>query len=99
MLGSQSLLPNRQRPPVKRLGLGVLALVVVQLRQAVEAGSHLGMLRPPDFLIDRQGAPVEWLGVGVIALCVVELGQVVEAGGDVLVVRSRVSSVIVSACG
>ena len=46
MLGPQGLLSDPQRTLVERLGLGVLALGVVELRQVVEALGHVGMLRP-----------------------------------------------------
>ena len=44
MLGSQSLLHDRQRPIVERLGLGIVALGPVKLRQVVEARGNVGMV-------------------------------------------------------
>ena len=40
MLRAKGLFPDRQRPLVKGLGLRVLALVVVEPREVVEAGGH-----------------------------------------------------------
>ena len=49
MVGPQRLLPDRQGPLVERLGLRVLALVVVEPRQVVEARGHIGMVGPSAF--------------------------------------------------
>ena len=89
MLRPQRLLKNRQRPPEERLGLGVLALLVVELRQVVEARGYLGVLRPQRLLKNRQRALVERLGLGVLALLVVEQRQVVEAGGQARILLSK----------
>ena len=76
------LLQDAQRLFVERLGLGVLALIVVERRQVVEAGGHTRMLRPQGRLLNRQRPFVEGLGLGVLALATVELSQVVEALGN-----------------
>ena len=44
MLWSQGLLSDRQRPFIERLRLSVLALVSVELCQAVETLAHMWML-------------------------------------------------------
>ncbi len=46
MVGAQGFLPNRQRPLDERLGRGVLALGVVELRRVVEAPGRVWMPRP-----------------------------------------------------
>ena len=46
MLGPQGLLLNNQQPLVEWLGLFVLALSVVELRQLVETGCQTRVLRP-----------------------------------------------------
>ena len=45
MFGSQGLLLNRQRAQVERLGLRVLALQVIELRQVVEKDGSGGISR------------------------------------------------------
>ena len=55
MIGSH-FLPDRQRALVEWLGLGVLALGAVELRQVVEAGRYVGALGFQGFLQDRQRA-------------------------------------------
>ena len=44
MVGAERLFPDRKRSPVERLGLGVVALVLVQQGQTVQASGHIGML-------------------------------------------------------
>ena len=44
--GTQLLLADRQRPLVERLGLRILALVTVEVRQVVEPDCQGGMLEP-----------------------------------------------------
>ena len=46
MVGAEGLLLDRQRAFVERLGLGVLALGVVELGQVVQACGHSGMVLP-----------------------------------------------------
>ncbi len=89
MLGPQGVFIDRQRTLEERLGLGVVALGLVEQRQVVEARGHLGVLRPQGFLPDRQGALMERLGLGVLALGSVQRCQVVEARGQSLVFRSE----------
>ena len=45
VLRPQGLLLDRQRPPEERLGLGVLALGIVERRQAVEGRGHVRVLQ------------------------------------------------------
>ena len=66
--GPKRLFPDRQRPLVKRLGLRVLALVSVKLRQVVEARGHVGVLRAQRLFPDRQRPLVKGLGLRVLAL-------------------------------
>jgi len=65
---SESLLPNRQRTLVQRLGLRVLARVVVKCRQVVEVDGNATVFRAQDLLVNRQRALIERLGLGVAAL-------------------------------
>jgi hypothetical protein len=72
MVGAQRLLQNRERAPIERLGLGILSLVAVKLRQVVEARSHIGMVGAQRLLPDRERAPIERLGLGILSLVVVK---------------------------
>jgi hypothetical protein len=46
MLGAQRLFINRQRPLINGLGLRLLALVVIEQREVVEALGYDRVLRP-----------------------------------------------------
>ena len=61
------LLPDLQAAAVERLGLGVPAHGLVQDRQVVQAGGHVGVVAPELLLPDLQAAAVERLGLGVPA--------------------------------
>ncbi len=89
MLRPKRLLVDRQRPLVERLGLGVLALDAVKLRQVIEARGYQGVLRPKRLLQDRERAFVEWLGLAVAALGVIDQRQVVETSGEAYVIRPK----------
>ena len=67
MVGAERLLADGQGALEERLGLGVVALRTVQLRQVVEAGGGVGMVGAERLLADGQGALVERLGLGVLA--------------------------------
>ena len=54
MIRAESLLPDRQRALVERLGLRVLALGIVQRREVVQARGHIGMIRADRLLGDLQ---------------------------------------------
>ena len=82
MIRRQTLLQYIQPALNQRLGLGVLALGVVEPRQVVEALRDIGMLGAEGFFADRQRALIQRLGLGVLALGIVEQRQVVEAGRD-----------------
>ena len=88
MLRAQGLFPDRQCPLIERLGLRVLALVVVKRRQVVEARGYVGVLRAQGLFPDRQRPLVKRLGLRVLALALVKLRQVVEAPGHVGVLRA-----------
>ncbi len=72
MVRAERLLGNRQRALEKRLGLRVLALVVVERSEIAQARAYKGMIRAECLLGNRQRALVEWLGPRVLALGVVE---------------------------
>jgi hypothetical protein len=50
---------------VQRLGLRVEALVVVEPRQVVEAGSGVEVVGSQRFFANGEGAPAQWLGFRV----------------------------------
>ena len=68
MIGTERFLPDRQRPLVERLGVGIATLGLVKLRQIVQRRSDIGMIGTERFLADRQRSLVERLGVGVATL-------------------------------
>ena len=70
---------------VNGFGLRVLTFVVVEPRQIVEAGGHVGVLRAQGLFPDRQRPLVKGLGLRVLTLVVIEQRQIVEAGGITLV--------------
>ena len=67
MLRPQGLLPDRQRPLVERLGLGVLALGAVELCQVVERGRQARVFGPKRFRGLQRGLGLRHC-LGVIAL-------------------------------
>ena len=75
-----------QRLAVKRLGPRVVALVLVQPGQIVQAGGIIGVVLPEDLLPDLQGLTAKRLGPRVVALALVQPGQIVQAGGIIGVV-------------
>ncbi len=68
MIGPERLLVDRQRPLVERLGLGVAALVIIELSQIVQRQRNNGMIGPERLFFDRQRPLAERLGLGVAAL-------------------------------
>src|SRR3989442_15684296 len=54
MIRAESLLIDRQRALEERLGLRVLALGLVELREVVQARGHIGMIRAVGLLGDPQ---------------------------------------------
>src|SRR5437660_722870 len=76
MIRLEHFLFNGQGSLVERLGLAVLALVMVERRQVVEALCDIGVLWLEHFLSNGQGSLVERLGLGVLALVFVEHRQV-----------------------
>jgi hypothetical protein len=54
MLRTQDIFPYRQRPLVEEFGLCVLALIVGERRQIVEAGGHVRVLRAQGLFPNRQ---------------------------------------------
>ena len=85
---AQRLLADLQAALVERLGLGVLALGLVQLRQVVQAGGHVGVVGPS--ACSRISRPAgERLRLGVPAQGLVQCRQVVQAGRHVGVVSAQ----------
>src|SRR5437016_10280669 len=66
MLRSQLLLPDAQGPLVEGLGLRILALLSVEVRQSMERGGHIRMVGSQLLLPNVQGALVEGLGLGIL---------------------------------
>ena len=66
---------------------GVLALVVIQKSEIVEAESRVGMVGSQLLLTDFEGSHVQGFGLGVLALAAVEASEIVEAGSRVGMVR------------
>jgi hypothetical protein len=64
----------------ERFSFGVLAHVLVQLAQVIEAGRGDVMFRAQDLLVDPERFLVERLCSGVLAHVILQHGQVVEAG-------------------
>src|SRR6516165_6771805 len=52
MVWAEGLLPDRQRASVEWLGLGVLGLGAVDLREVVQARGHVGVVRSDRVLGD-----------------------------------------------
>ncbi len=67
MMGTSRRLVDRQSALVERLGLGVLALGIVEFRQVVEVIVDIGMVGTQSFLIDRQRPLKKRIGLGVLA--------------------------------
>ena len=80
MFWPKNLLPDPERFLVERFGFGVLAHILVQLGQVIEAGRRVGMFWPKNLLPDPERFLVERFGFGVLAHSLVQRGQVIEAG-------------------
>ena len=64
----QAPFQNRQRALIKRLGLRVVALIVVEQREVVEVGGDIRVIRTERLFINRQRALIERLGLRIVAL-------------------------------
>ena len=64
MVGTERLFPNRQSTFVKLLGIGVAALLPVEVGQIVQTVGDGGVVGAQCFFADRQSAPVQRLGLG-----------------------------------
>jgi hypothetical protein len=82
MLRAQRLLPDLDGALEQLVGLGVAAEPLVQMRQVVHAGGHVGMVRAERLLADGERAPARVLHLGEAALVLVDLGEVVEDERD-----------------
>ena len=56
MVGPERRLADGQRPLIKRFGLGMLALGVVEHRQTLQAFGDVGMIGAEDIFADTQRA-------------------------------------------
>ncbi len=68
MLRPQSLLPDGQCPPVKRLCLGIPPLNLEQEPEVINGRCHFWVLCPGVLFEDLQRAPVERFRLGVPTL-------------------------------
>src|SRR5450432_211710 len=77
VFGAERRFADGEGAAVKRLGLGVTALVVVERRQVVEAAGGVRVFGSEHCFVDGEGAAVERLGLGIPALVTIERRQVV----------------------
>jgi hypothetical protein len=89
MLWSQGTFVDGKGALIQGLGLLVLALVLVEPRQIVEAGGRVGVLCSYLLLCDREGALVQGLGLLVLALVFIQESQIVEADRRVGMIGSQ----------
>ena len=82
----RSSIANARR--IQRLGLTQAVGGLQQLRQVVEVGGDVGVVRAVRPLVDRQRPPHQRLGLTQAVGVLQQLRQVVEVGGDVGVVRA-----------
>ena len=74
MVGAQRPLANCQRSSVERLGLGVVALRLMEECQGVERCADIGVVGAQRIFGYIEGSPCDWFGLSVAALRVVEQG-------------------------
>ena len=80
MFWPKDLLVDLEHFLKERFGFGVLAHILVQLAQVIEAERRVGMFWPKDLLRDLERFLKERFGFGVLAHGAVQLAQVIEAG-------------------
>ena len=80
MFWPKNLLPDPERFLKERFGFGVLAHVLVQQGQVIEALRRVGMFWPKNLLPDPERFLKERFGFGVLAHRAVQAAQVIEAG-------------------
>ena len=66
---------------IERFRFGIVAHVVIKIRQIVEALCGIGMIWAQCFLPNLERALIERLGLGVVAYGVIKRRQIVEALG------------------
>ena len=74
MFWPKNLLPDPERLLVERFGFGVLAHILVQQGQVIEALRRVGMFWPKDLLADPERFLVQRFGFGVLAHILVQHG-------------------------
>ena len=77
MVFTQNLLQDLERFLKERFGFGVLAHILVEHGQVIEALGGVGMFRPKNLLPDPERFLVERFGFGVLAHILVHQGQVI----------------------
>src|SRR5438128_518249 len=78
MLLPQRLLVDGNGSSVQRLRFRIVALVLVESRQVVEAGSQVRMLRPQDLLIDGDGSLVQQCRFGIPSTLLYVVSDLIE---------------------
>ena len=73
---------NARCTPQVRLGLAILALVVVEAAKAAQQARDANVARSRGLVVDLQRTPVEWLRLVVVPGLAVEHGEIVRSGGD-----------------
>ena len=77
MILAESLFVDLDRPPIERLGLGILALVLKQNGEIVVTGRNVGMILAESLFADLDRPPIERLGLGILALVLKQNGEIV----------------------
>src|SRR5262245_23199428 len=80
MIVAESLFVDFDRPPKKRLGLLILALVLKQNCEVAVAACNVGMILAEHFFTDLDGPTIERLGLRVAGENIVSKRQVVQCG-------------------
>jgi hypothetical protein len=91
MFWPKDLLADPERFLAERLGFGVLAHILVQHGQAIEAAGRVEMFWSKNLLPDPERFLVERLGFGVLAHILVQHGQMPglrKSRGQVLIAQT-----------
>ena len=89
MVLAQDFLPDLQCLAEERFGPPIVALVLIQAGQIVQAVGIIGVVLAQDFLPDLQCLAEERLGPRIVALGQIQVGQIVQAGGIIGVVLAQ----------
>ena len=89
MFRPKNFLPDPERFLVEWLGFGVLAQILVQRGQVIEAKRCVGIFRPKNLLPDPERFLVEWLGFGVVPDLLENEPEVIQGIGGLGVIRTQ----------